>query len=427
MKQNDVQPKAVAASLTEHFRSEGPFNTDSAFSTDSPSQPLAIRYLSRRLQQFGVSCIRLVGKGGKSWSLGCADPGIAVPVISLHNDGALLRGWFGGLMGWAEGYMAGDWSCNRLLDVTDWAMANEASLDSAFEGGRISALLNRLYHRLHNNSRRGSRRNIAFHYDLGNAFYRLWLDPSMTYSAALFRSADESLESAQRNKYQRVLELVAPEKNQQLLEIGCGWGGFAEALLRSTDARWSGVTLSREQLSWTQDRLEGFGQRAHASLTDYRDLHQRYDHIVSIEMLEAVGEANWPTYFKQIKQLLKPGGRAVIQVICIDDQRFASYRQGTDFIQRYIFPGGMLPCPAALREQIARAGLTLTHEEGFGADYARTLSLWSLAFEQAWPQIKAQGFDERFYRMWRYYLAYCQSGFKTGAIDVRFYQLSADV
>ncbi|MFT6915387.1 MAG: cyclopropane-fatty-acyl-phospholipid synthase [Motiliproteus sp.] len=414
MKQQDLQTKVLAAALTEPFDS------------DSSSKPLAIRYLASKLEQLGVSRVRLVAESGHCWTIGRVDHNVAVPVITLHNKRALARGWFGGLMGWAEGFMAGDWSCSRLLDVTDWAMANEAAFESAFDGGRISALLNRLYHLSHNNSRRGSRRNIAFHYDLGNEFYRLWLDPSMTYSSALFSHTDQSLAAAQQHKYQRVLELIAPEPQQSVLEIGCGWGGFGEALLGQSNADWYGVTLSKEQLAWTQSRLGVFAERASARLTDYRDLEQRYDHIVSIEMLEAVGEANWPTYFNKIKTLLKPGGRAVIQVITIADERFESYRKGADFIQRYIFPGGMLPSPAAMREQIAAAGLTLIHEEGFGADYARTLSLWSQAFEQAWPQIETLGFDERFYRMWNYYLAYCESGFKTGAIDVRFYQLSTD-
>ncbi|MFT5720609.1 MAG: cyclopropane-fatty-acyl-phospholipid synthase [Motiliproteus sp.] len=414
MEQQDLQAKAAASSLTESFDSE------------RRAKPLAIRYLASKLEQLGVSRVRLVAESGNSWTIGRVDHDLAVPVITLHNKRALARGWFGGLMGWAEGFMAGDWSCHRLLDVTDWAMANETAFESAFDGGRISALLDRLYHLLHNNSRRGSRRNIAFHYDLGNEFYRLWLDPSMTYSSALFSHPDQSLADAQQHKYQRVLDLVAPEPHQSVLEIGCGWGGFGEALLGQSNADWYGVTLSKEQLAWTQSRLDVFAERASASLTDYRDLEQRYDHIVSIEMLEAVGEANWPTYFNKIKTLLKPGGRAVIQVITIADERFESYRKGADFIQRYIFPGGMLPSPAAMREQIAVAGFTLIHEEGFGADYARTLSLWSHAFEQAWPQIEALGFDARFYRMWNYYLAYCESGFKTGAIDVRFYQLSAD-
>ncbi len=385
--------------------------------------PLVVNVLAARLEGEGVSRLRVALPTGRSWLIGEPRAEVPVPVVMLNRLRVLARGWSAGLMGWAEGYMAGDWSCDRLVDMTDWAMANEAALERAFAPGRISTLLNRLYHRLHANSRTGSRRNIAYHYDLGNEFYRLWLDPTMTYSAALFGSAEEPLEQAQLRKYRRVLQLLDPQPGQRVLEIGCGWGGFGEVLLKGTDCHWRGVTLSAEQLAWTRARLSPFGGRARSSLTDYRDLNQTVDQIVSIEMLEAVGEENWPTYFSLIKRLLKPGGRAVIQVITIDDQRFDSYRRNTDFIQRYIFPGGMLPCPRVMREQIANAGLELMQEEGFGADYARTLAHWRTAFQDAWPQIEAQGFDRRFYRMWSYYLAYCESGFRAGSIDVRFYQL----
>ncbi len=389
-----------------------------------------IHHLGQRLQTAGVSRINLVLADGRCRPLGCtsssADGAIPVPTVTLQRLRGIARGWFGGLMGWAEGYIAGDWVCDEPLAVTDWAMANEQALERAFGGSSVAALLNRLYHRLHANSRRGSRRNIAFHYDMGNAFYSQWLDPGMTYSAALFDDPDEPLECAQQRKYQRVMELLALRSGQQVLEIGCGWGGFGKTLVSQTDASWHGVTLSREQLRWTRESLADYGARARVSLTDYRDLKQRYDHIVSIEMLEAVGEANWPLYFDRIKALLKPGGRAVIQVITIDDKRFESYRNGVDFIQRYIFPGGMLPCPRVMHEQIDRAGLNLLHEQSFGADYGRTLAIWDRNFKQAWPQIQSLGFDQRFYRLWRYYLAYCQSGFNTGSIDVRFYQIGTD-
>ncbi len=422
MPQSDLQPSVMRNSISQRFDQR------------SKAMPMLVRYLTRRLQTAGVSRLHLVLADGRSLTLGSPSAAIPVPTITLYSLRAVVRGWFGGLMGWCEGYIAGDWGCSDPTAVTDWAMANETAIERAFAGGKVSSLLNRLFHRLHDNSRRGSRRNIAFHYDLGNDFYEQWLDRTMTYSAALFDDPNASLEQAQNRKYQRVLELLAPQPGQQVLEVGCGWGGFGDALLSHTDAHWHGVTLSQQQLKWTHRRLADYGERAQATLTDYRDLNQRYDHIVSIEMLEAVGEANWPLYFDRLKALLKPGGRAVIQVITIADERFDSYRQGTDFIQRYIFPGGMLPCPRVMREQIDRAGLTLLHEQSFGLDYARTLAIWARDFQDAWPQIqtltptqsKSKGFDQRFYRLWRYYLAYCESGFKVGATDVRFYQISAD-
>ncbi|PPC77857.1 SAM-dependent methyltransferase [Pokkaliibacter plantistimulans] len=383
-----------------------------------------LRRVLERLQQLQVSRISLSWPGAEDISLGQCQPGVPQPHVRIHQRRAVQRGLHGGLLGWAEGYMAGDWDCDDLHALTDWAMANEKRLEQAFAGSPFSAWLHRLLHRLNANSRRGSRRNIAFHYDLGNDFYRLWLDPTMTYSSALFASPEQSLEQAQHNKYQTISHMLGIKDGDRVLEIGCGWGGMAEHLLSQQDVSWHGITLSQQQLLWCQQRLTGFAGRASASLTDYRDLpDQQYDAIVSIEMLEAVGEEHWPQYFATLRRCLKPGGYAVIQVITIADERFAAYRQRADFIQRYIFPGGMLPSPQAMREQIAAAGLHLVLEDGFGDDYARTLRHWHQAFNSQWPALQQQGFDERFRRMWNYYLAYCESGFKAGSIDVRFYLL----
>ncbi|MDH2433110.1 cyclopropane-fatty-acyl-phospholipid synthase [Pokkaliibacter sp. MBI-7] len=383
-----------------------------------------LRRLLQRLQRAGISRIHLRWVDGAEFSLGVSLPGVAQPRVAINQRRAIRRGIRGGLLGWAEGYMAGDWDCDDLHALTDWAMANEQRLEQAFTGSPLSAWLHRLLHRLNANSKRGSRRNIAFHYDLGNDFYRLWLDPTMTYSSALFASPGQSLEQAQRNKYQTIANMLGVSPGDRVLEIGCGWGGMAEHLLQQHDVSWHGITLSQQQLLWCQQRLAGFAGRAEASLTDYRDLaEQQYDAIVSIEMLEAVGEEHWPQYFATLRRCLKPGGYAVIQVITIADERFAAYRQRADFIQRYIFPGGMLPSPTAMSEQIAAAGLHLVLEDGFGDDYARTLRYWHQAFNSQWPALQQQGFDERFRRMWNYYLAYCESGFRAGSIDVRFYLL----
>lgn len=374
--------------------------------------------LARRLGQNGVSAIRVRLPGGGILTVGVERDDRPIPVVRLNRLRAVFRGWSGGLMGWAEGFMAGDWDCDRPVEVTDWAMANEEALESSFDGNWMSAAVDRLYHRLRANTRRGSRRNIAHHYDLGNDFYSQWLDETMSYSAALFTDGAQTLADAQRVKYRRVLEMLGESADGRVLEVGCGWGGFAEEWAAACNGRLHGITLSREQLAYAGQRL-GEDERVGFSLTDYRDIRGQYDGVVSIEMFEAVGEAHWPTYFETLRQRLRPGGAAVLQVITIADERFESYRARPDFIQRYIFPGGMLPSPARFREEVARAGLKLTDVQTFGADYARTLQLWHEAFQENWPRIRALGYDERFRRMWTYYLAYCESGFKTGSIDVQ--------
>jgi cyclopropane-fatty-acyl-phospholipid synthase len=269
------------------------------------------------------------------------------------------------------------------------------------------------------NSLRGSRRNIAFHYDLGNDFYRLWLDPSMTYSAALFDRPDESLEAAQERKYERMLAQLDASPGQHILEIGCGWGGFA-CHAASRGYRVTGLTLSREQLEYARKRVaqQGLSDRVELRLQDYRKLNERFDHIVSIEMFEAVGEAYWDTYFDTLRRSLKPGGRASLQVITIDEGRFESYRRRADFIQKYIFPGGMLPSVEAFTRHACANGLKLERLDMFGLDYARTLRRWDARVAARSGEIMAQGFDQRFINMWRYYLAYCEAGFRSDRIDL---------
>ena len=253
------------------------------------------------------------------------------------------------------------------------------------------------------------------HYDLGNAFYSEWLDETMSYSSALYGdNAALAMADAQRAKYRRILQRLDARPGQRILEIGCGWGGFAEVAAREAGALVLGVTLSPAQLEFAQQRMQRAGLTGQVTLElrDYRDLgDQKFDHVVSIEMFEAVGERWWPTYFKALQQLLKPGGRAVVQSITIRNELFARYRRGTDFIQQHVFPGGMLPSPHAFAGQAERAGLQLHDSFAFGRDYAQTLAEWAATFERRWPEITAQGFDERFRRVWRFYLAYCEAGF----------------
>jgi cyclopropane-fatty-acyl-phospholipid synthase len=346
-------------------------------------------------------------------------------VLELHRWRAVRRLARGGSIGFAEAYMDGDWSSPDLAVFLELAALNLDRLAKRLHGMAPLRMLNRLSHLRRANTRRGSRRNIAAHYDLGNAFYRLWLDDGMSYSAALYTQPRDTLETAQAAKNDRIVDLLALQGGERVLEIGCGWGGLAERMARAGAAQVTAITLSQEQHAYATQRARTANrvEQVDIRLTDYRDIGGTYDRIASIEMVEAVGEVHWPTYFATLRDRLRAGGVAVLQAITIDDDRFPGYRSRADFIQRYIFPGGMLPSPAILREQIARAGLVLTSAETFGLSYARTLSEWQRRFQAAWPAIAAQGFGQRFKHMWEYYLAYCEAGFRAGAIDVGLYRI----
>jgi cyclopropane-fatty-acyl-phospholipid synthase len=333
-----------------------------------------------------------------------------------------------GDIGFAEAYMDGLWSTPDLAALLTLFAANRDAIDAAVRGGFVARLLRRLNHLLNANTRSGSRRNVAAHYDLGNDFYGLWLDPSMMYSSALFAGDfTRSLEEAQGAKIRRALDRLAPRPGDHILEIGCGWGALAEVAAREYGCRVTGITLSVEQLLYAQLRIAraGLADRVRFELRDYRDVASRYEGIVSIEMIEAVGERYWPAFFATVARALAPGGKACIQAITIDERRFERYRTGTDFIQQYIFPGGMLASPRRLRDEAARQGLTVAGEYAFGQDYAETLRRWRAAFRRRTPQIQALGYDERFIRMWDFYLAYCEAGFQTRCTDVYQFELYA--
>jgi cyclopropane-fatty-acyl-phospholipid synthase len=346
----------------------------------------------------------------------------------LHRLRALRRLITGGPVGLGEAYMDGDWDSPDLAALLELGDVNDRVLGDPLEGHPLLRLGLKLWHRLHDNSRRGSRRNISAHYDLGNAFYSQWLDPGMTYSAALFASADESLTQAQERKYRAIAEDIGLKPGMRVLEIGCGWGGFAELMAGEYGTTVVGLTLSEEQHAWATSRLAkaGLAERTDIRLQDYRDVTGQFDRVVSIEMIEAVGERWWPTYFATIRDRLVPGGKAGLQAITIADERFASYRRGCDFIQRHVFPGGMLPSPGSLQTQADVAGLGLATTRCFGMDYERTLALWEHDFQQAWPRIAPLGFDTRFKRLWEFYIAYCRAGFRTKAIDVCHLLLTRD-
>ncbi|MGB4228453.1 MAG: cyclopropane-fatty-acyl-phospholipid synthase family protein [Candidatus Dechloromonas phosphoritropha] len=354
---------------------------------------------------------------GSSRLFGSGEHGVT---LQVHDEAMFSQVLARGDIGLAEAYLDGHWDSPDVSGLLTLLTRNREVLKEAVYGSWRNLVAARLRHWLNRNSRTGSKRNIMAHYDLGNDFYKLWLDPGMSYSSALYRNVDSGdLETAQRAKYHRILRRLHAGPGHSVLEIGCGWGGFAE-IAAQEGLHVTGLTLSPAQLEWARKRVP----QADLRLQDYRDTSEQFDNIVSIEMFEAVGERWWPTYFQTISKALKPGGRAVIQSITIRDDLFADYRRGTDFIQQYVFPGGMLPSRSAFRAAAARQGLAVCSEYAFGADYARTLGEWRRAFEANWPQIAALGFDEQFRRLWRLYLCYCEAGFLAGNIDVVHFELA---
>jgi cyclopropane-fatty-acyl-phospholipid synthase len=325
-----------------------------------------------------------------------------------------------GDIGFGEGFMAGEWDTADLSALLESFTANLDRLQQLIEGNGFMRWVNFFAHVLNRNDRLGAQRNILAHYDLGNAFYARWLDPTMTYSSARFERPGQSLGEAQRNKYASLARQIGLQPDHHVLEIGCGWGGFAEFAAGEIGARVTGITISKAQHEFAKKRMfdAGLAERADIRLVDYRDVRGSFDRVASIEMFEAVGEAYWSLYFRKIGEVLSPGGRAGLQIITIRDELFSHYRQRADFIQKYIFPGGMLPCETRLKEETARAGLEWAGVVRFGQNYADTLAEWTRRFEAAWDEIKGLGFDERFRRLWRFYLGYCEAGFRTERTNV---------
>ncbi|MEL7346620.1 MAG: cyclopropane-fatty-acyl-phospholipid synthase family protein [Pseudomonadota bacterium] len=328
--------------------------------------------------------------------------------------------------GFCEMYIEGAWSTPDLQSLFDVLLLNNENVARGFPGQGLVRAYERLRHWLRSNTKAGSKRNISFHYDLGNQFYERWLDPSMTYSSALFSGQGETLVDAQANKYASICDRLQLKPGQSVLEIGCGWGGFAEYAIRERGVQVTGLTLSREQHDYAKQRLfeAGLAERADIVMRDYRDERGRYDAVASIEMFEAVGERYWPVYFNSLSSRLCDGGLAALQVITIADRLFTSYRKGTDFIQKFIFPGGMLPSPTALRREAETAGLDVVGSVEFGESYSRTLREWRDRFNDRWDEIRTLGFDERFHRMWNLYLASCAACFLAGTTDVTQITLS---
>jgi cyclopropane-fatty-acyl-phospholipid synthase len=347
--------------------------------------------------------------------------------ITIHDLNVMTATLKYGDIGFAESYMSGEWETKNLTGLLDLLVQNRDQLSTAIYGSWVGRMMYRVRHLMNKNTKEGSKKNIHAHYDIGNDFYKLWLDTSMTYSSAIFgNDPSRTLLDAQTAKYQRVVDEINVKPGDRVLEIGCGWGGFAETAIRQKDVKLTGVTLSTEQLAWANDRMARHNMSGNADLRlqDYRDINDaKFDAIASIEMFEAVGEQYWPSFFECVSKNLKQGGKACIQTITMRDDLFEQYRSGTDFIQQYIFPGGMMASPSAFAEQCDRAGLKIVNEYKFGLDYARTLNLWQEAFQERLHDVKSVGLDERFIRTWEFYLSYCEAAFNNGNIDVVQYTL----
>lgn len=367
-----------------------------------------------------IGNLTIVVPDGRRFLVKGRQPGPEAELV-VHDWRFVRRVLSAGTVGVGESFIAGEWSSPDVTAFLELFARNSDATEEALAARPLVRMLLHLRHLLNANTRRGSKRNISAHYDLGNAFYSAWLDRSMTYSSALYETGANDLEAAQKEKYRALARATDIRPGHRVLEVGCGWGGFAEILASEFGCHVTALTISREQHAFATKRIAdaGLSEKVDVKLSDYRDETGRYDRIVSVEMFEAVGERYWPAFFQMMAKRLQPGGRAGIQVITIQDRMFPAYRRTPDFIQRHVFPGGMLPPPGALAELGRRVGLPISVERVFGLDYARTLAEWRERFRAAWPAIEPLGFDERFKRLWEFYLHYCEAGFRAGNIDVR--------
>lgn len=390
--------------------------------TSTDKQPNLPRYFT---QVFGMADRLRKGRvdfilpDGRKFRADGAEPG-PVAEVHVHNDDLFARLIRDGDLGFCDAYLEGWWSTPDLQAFMDFVHGDNNEVYDSFPGKNLLQMYEKFRFWLQSNSKRQAKRNISHHYDLGNDFYALWLDDTMTYSSALFETGQESLEKAQTAKYASMVDQMGAEAGDHVLEIGCGWGGFAEYAAKERGLRVTGLTISEEQYKFAVDRIEkaGLSDLVTFKLQDYRDERGKYDGIASIEMFEAVGQKYWPTYFSSVKDCLKPGKNATLQIITVEDARWDVYNRGVDFIQKYIFPGGMLPSPTVLRQEIESAGLQVARSIEFGESYSQTLRRWHETFNEKWDHVANLGFDDRFRRMWNFYLTSCAATFLSGNCDV---------
>ncbi len=390
--------------------------------TTTDGQANLPRYFSqvmRVARGMGRGRLDFVLPDGRRFRAEGKEPG-PVAEIRIHDGDLFARLIREGDMGFCEAYLEGGWTTPDLMAFMDLVHQDNEAIYDGFPAQRLLRAYENLRHWLRSNSRWRARRNISYHYDLGNDFYRLWLDDTMTYSAALFGGGQESLEAAQIAKYASMVDRMGAKPGDHVLEIGCGWGGFAEYAAAERGLRVTGLTISKAQHDFAVARMQraGLTDRVEIKLQDYRDERGTYDGVASIEMFEAVGEKYWPVYFDTLRDRLKPGRSATLQIITVADRRFHMYRKSVDFIQKYIFPGGMLPSPGALQAEIRRAGLRLVGSLEFGESYSLTLRRWHETFNARWDEVAKLGFDQRFKRMWNFYLTSCAGAFRGGNCDV---------
>lgn len=392
------------------------------FLTNTNGQSGLPRYFKpafAQLQKMTYGRLDIVLPDGRRFRAQGTRPGPAAEV-HVHNLDCFARLIREGELGFSDAYIEGWWTTPDLQVLMDVIFKDNPAVLDDFTGMAVVRALERLRHWLRGNSKRQAKRNIAHHYDLGNAFYAEWLDDTMTYSSALFHTGQESLEAAQEAKYAALVDSLGVSEGDHVLEIGCGWGGFAEYAAGKRGLKVTGLTISQAQHDYAVERMRraGLSDKVAIKLQDYRDETGRYDGIASIEMFEAVGEKYWPTYFDAVRARLKSGAKATIQVITVPNDRFARYRENVDFIQKYIFPGGMLISPTRFAQEAQRAGLGLLSSIEFGESYSITLRRWHEVFTDRWDRIQALGYDTRFRRMWDFYLTSCAAAFRTGICDV---------
>ncbi|MBI1416866.1 MAG: methyltransferase domain-containing protein [Limimaricola sp.] len=396
--------------------------TETAILTSTAGQHRLPRYFGpvfEVVKKLRKGRVDMILPDGRTFRAEGAEPGY-VAVLQIHNDELFARLLREGDLGFCEAYMDGWWSTPDLMAFMDLIHDDAEHMYDGFPGQFLVRAFEKIRFWLQSNTKRQAKKNISYHYDLGNDFYGLWLDETMTYSSAKFETGQESLEKAQELKYASMIDQMGAQPGDHILEIGCGWGGFAEYAAKERGLQVTCLTISKEQFKYAVDRIEkaGLSDKVTFKLQDYRDERGSYDGIASIEMFEAVGEKYWPTYFQTLRDRLKPGKNATLQIITIDDRRWETYRKSVDFIQKYIFPGGMLPSPSALKAQVEKAGLSVAHHIEFGESYSQTLRRWHETFNAKWDKVAALGFDERFRRMWNFYLTSCAGTFHCGNCDV---------